>query len=64
MDFIFGLPLMARRHDSIFMVVDTLTKSAHFVSMRMMYQAPDIARFFISDIGRLHGIPKRIISDR
>jgi hypothetical protein len=64
MDFIVGLPLTARRHDSIFVVVDTLTKSAHFIPVRTTYQAPDIARVFISEIVRLHGIPKRIISDR
>jgi hypothetical protein len=64
MDFIVGLPLMARRHDSIFVVVDTLTKSAHFIPVRTTYQAPDIARVFISEIVRLHGVPKRIISDR
>ena len=64
MDFIVGLPLMARRHDSIFVVVDTLTKSAHFIPVRMTYQAPDIARVFISDIVSLHGVPKRIISDQ
>jgi hypothetical protein len=46
MDFIVGFPLMARRHDLIFMVVDTLMKSAHFIPVRMMYQVPDIARVF------------------
>jgi hypothetical protein len=64
MDFIVGLPLTARRHDSIFVVVDTLTKSAHFIPVRMTYQATDIARVFISEIVRLHGVPKRIISHR
>jgi hypothetical protein len=64
MDFIVGLPLTARRHDSIFVVVDTLTKSAHFFSVHTTYQAPDIARVFFSEIVRLHGVPKRIISDR
>ena len=63
MDFIVGLPLTTKRHDSIFVVVDTLTKSAHFIHVRMMHEAPDIARVFISDIVRLHGLPKRIISD-
>ena len=62
-DFIVGLPLTARRHDSIFVVVDTLTKSAHFIPMCTMYQAPNIARVFISEIVRLHGMPKNIISD-
>jgi hypothetical protein len=64
MDFIVGLSLTARRHDLIFVVVDTLTKSAHFIPVRTMYQAPDIARVFISEIVRLHGMPKIIISDR
>jgi hypothetical protein len=64
MDFIVGLPLMARRHDSIFVVVDTMTKRAHFIPVRTKYQAPDIARFFINEIVRLHGVPNRIISDR
>jgi transposase InsO family protein len=64
MDFIVGLPLTARRQDSIFVVVDTLMKSAHFISVRTTYQTPDIDRVFISDIVRLHGIPKRIVSDR
>jgi hypothetical protein len=39
-------------------------KSAHFIPIRMMYQAPDIARVFISEIVRLCGMPKSIISDR
>jgi hypothetical protein len=64
MDFIVGFPQMTRRHDSIFVVVDTMTKSAHFIPMRMMYQAPDLTRVFVREIVRLHGVPKRIISDR
>jgi transposase InsO family protein len=64
MDFIVGLPLMARRNDSIFVVVDTLMKSAHFIPIHTTYQAPDIARIFISEIVRLHGMPKKIISDQ
>ena len=55
---------MARKHDSIFVVVETLTKSAHFIPIRTTYQAPDIAIVFISEIMKLHGMPKRIISDR
>ena len=64
MDFNVGLPLTTRRHDSIFVVEDTLMKSAPFIPLHTMYQAPDIARVFISEIVRLHGVPKRIISDR
>jgi hypothetical protein len=64
MEFIVGLSLTAKRHDSIFVVVDTLTKSAHFIPVHMMYEALDIARYFINDIVRLHGMPKMIISNR
>jgi hypothetical protein len=64
MDFIVGFPLTTRRHYSIFVVVDTLTKSDHFIHVRMMYQEPDLARYFIIEIVRLHGVPERIISDR
>jgi hypothetical protein len=64
MDFIVGFPLTARRHDSIFIVVDTLTKSGHFIPVHTMYQAPDIDRFFISEIVRLYGEHKRIIFDQ
>ena len=64
MDFIIGFPLMTRKHKSIFVVVDTLKKSAHFIPVCMTYEAPDILRFFISEIVRLHGMPKKIISNR
>jgi hypothetical protein len=64
MDFIVGLPLTTKRHESIFLVVDTLTKSAHFIPVRMTYHSPDIARVFINDIVRLHGMLMRIISVR
>jgi transposase InsO family protein len=64
MDFIVGLPLTTMIHNSIFLVVDTLMKSAHFIPVRTTYQALDIARVFINDIVRLHSVPKRIISDR
>jgi hypothetical protein len=50
MDFIVGFPLTARRNDSIFVVVDTLTKSVHFIPVRTTYQVPDIANIFISEI--------------
>ena len=64
MDFIVGLPMTSRRHDSIFVVVDTLTKSAHFIPVKTTYKAPEIARVFIDEIVRLHGVPRKIISDR
>jgi hypothetical protein len=64
MDFSIRFPLTARRHDSRFVVVDTLIKSAHFIHVRMMYQAPEIARVFVNKIVTLHGVPRRIIFDQ
>jgi len=64
MEFTVGFPLTVRRHNLIFMVVDTLMKSAHFIPVRMMYKVPEISIFFVSEIVRLHGVQKRIISDR
>jgi transposase InsO family protein len=64
MDFIFGLPLTVRRHDSIFVVVDTLKNSAHFIPFHTTYQDPNIARVFVTEIVRLHDVPRKIISDR
>jgi hypothetical protein len=64
MDLVIGFPQMTRRHDLIFVVVDTLTKSAQFIPVHMAYEAEDIARVFVNDFVRLHGVPRRIISDR
>jgi transposase InsO family protein len=58
------LTLTKRRHGSIFVVFDTLTKTAHFIPMHNTYQAPYIARVFINKIVSLNGVPRRIISDR
>jgi hypothetical protein len=61
MNFIVVFQLTARRHDLIFLVVENLTKSSNFIHVRMAYQELDIARVFINEIVRLHGMPKRII---
>jgi hypothetical protein len=63
MEFIVGF-LVTARHDLIFVVVDILTKRAHFILVHTTYQARDIARVFFSDIVRLHGVPRRIISNQ
>eukprot|EP00253_Pinus_taeda_P014513 PITA_14513 len=64
MDFITGLLLTSQRHNAILVVVDKLTKSAHFIPVRDTYDVADVARVFISEIIRFHGVPKKIISDR
>ena len=64
MDFVVGLPLTRRKHDSVWVVVDRLTKSAHFLPVRTDYSLDKLAKLYISEIVRLLGIPISIISDR
>ena len=61
MDFVVGLPRTRRQHDSIWVIVDRMTKSAHFILVKSTYRAEDYARLY--EIVRLHGIPLFIISD-
>jgi hypothetical protein len=64
MDFIVGLPNTSQRHDSIWVIVDRLTKTAHFLPVHTTYTARKYAEIYLDQIIRLHGIPKTIISDR
>ena len=64
MDFVVGLPLTRRKHDSIWVVVDRLTKSTHFLPMRINYSLDKLAELYMKEIVRLNGIPISIISDR
>ena len=63
MDFVIGLPKTRRQHDSIRVIVDKMTKSAHFIPMKCTYEAEDYAKLYIDEIVRWHGIPLSIISD-
>ena len=63
MDFMVGLPLTRRKHDSVWVVVDRLTKSTHFLSVRIDYLFDKLAELYIKEIIQLHGIPISIISD-
>eukprot|EP00253_Pinus_taeda_P018120 PITA_18120 len=63
MDFITGLP-MVQGKDYIFVVVDRLTKYAHFFAISAHYTAAQVAELFFGEIFRLHGLPKTIVSDR
>lgn len=62
MDFIDGLP-PSREYNCILVVVDKLTKYAHFMPLRHPYTASKVAEVFIR-IYRLHGLPKALVSDR
>ena len=64
MDFVVGLPKTNKGYDSIWVIVDRLTKTAHFLPVRTSYTAPQYARLFLDRIVPLHGVPVSIISDR
>jgi transposase InsO family protein len=64
MDFIVGLPNTSRHHHSIWVIVDRLTKLAHFLPVHITHRAEKYAKIYIDQIVRLHGIPRTIASDR
>jgi hypothetical protein len=64
MDFIVGLPLMARKFDSIWVIVDQRSKSAHFIPIHTHYDARRYMEIYIAHVLCLHGVPKTIISNR
>eukprot|EP00253_Pinus_taeda_P005547 PITA_05547 len=63
MDFITGLPKTKKNNDSIFVVVDKLSKAAHFIPVQSTYKVAQIAHIFMQNVFKLHGLPKTIISD-
>jgi hypothetical protein len=64
MDFIVGLPLIGRKFNSIWVIVDRLTKSTHFILLHTFYRAEKYTKLYISRILCLHGVSKTIISNR
>jgi hypothetical protein len=64
MDFIVGLPRTREGYDSIWVIVDMLTKVAHFIPMKTTYSGAQLAELYMSRIVCLHGIAKKIVSDR
>ena len=64
MDFITKLPKTARQHDSIWVIVDRLTKSAHFLAMRETAPMEKYAQVYLDEIVARHGVPLKIIFDR
>ncbi|KAJ3704209.1 hypothetical protein LUZ61_007914 [Rhynchospora tenuis] len=63
MDFISGLP-KSEGKEVIFVIVDRLTKYAHFLSLSHPYKASTVAQLFLDTVYKLHGLPVNIISDR
>jgi hypothetical protein len=59
-----GLPRTRSGYDSIWVIVDRLTKVAHFVPVNTTYSGPQLVELYMSRIVCLHGVPRKIVSDR
>ncbi|KAI3685689.1 hypothetical protein L6452_34945 [Arctium lappa] len=64
MDFVTKLPKTLRGHDTVWVIVDRLTKSAHFLPMRETLPMDKLAKLYIDEVVSRHGIPLSIVSDR
>ena len=64
MEFVTYLPRMPRRYDTVWVIVDRLTKLAHFLAVWMTFTLEEFCRLYIREIVRLHGVPVSIVSDR
>ncbi|WVZ49882.1 hypothetical protein U9M48_001205 [Paspalum notatum var. saurae] len=64
MDFVTGLPITPRGNDAIWVIVDRVTKITHFLPVRTSYNGAKLAKLYIENVVKLHGVPRRIVSDR
>ena len=64
MDFITGLPTSPKKNDAIWVVIDRLTKVAHFLPVKTELRVGLLAELYVARIVSLHGVPKTIVSDR
>jgi hypothetical protein len=64
MDFTTGLPRTSKGYDSIWVIVDRLTKAPHFISVNITYKGSQLAEIYMDRIVCLHGVPKKIVSER
>nr|GEU64583.1 zinc finger, CCHC-type, retrotransposon Gag domain protein [Tanacetum cinerariifolium] len=64
MDFVTKLPRTTKKHDAIWVIVDRLTKSAHFIPIREGMPVHKLAKIYVNEIVARHGVPVSIVSDR
>ena len=63
MDFVIGLPRTQVDYDAIWVIVDRLTKSVHFLAIHNNFSLDRLTKLYISEIVKLHGVPMSIMSD-
>ena len=61
MDFVVGLPKTQKGYDSIWVIVDRLTKVAHFLPVRTNYGGEKLAQLYVNNIVKLHDVPSKIV---
>ena len=64
MGFVTYLPRTPRRHDAVWVIVDRLTKSAHFLVVRITFTLDEFCRLYIREIVQLHGVSVFIVLDK
>jgi hypothetical protein len=63
MDFITKVPIRAKKYDFIMVVVNTLTKEAHFVPIKLTHKEVNIAEIYMKELAMMHDVPKAIVYD-
>ena len=64
MDFVTALPRSPMGHNAVWVIVDRLTKSAHFIPFSVGQSTESLAERYMQEVVRLHGVPVNIVSDR
>jgi len=64
MDFVSGLPWSQEGYDIVWVIIDHLTKSGHFLPVKVTYGFTKLVEIYINEIMRLHDVPISIMSDR
>jgi hypothetical protein len=63
-DFVSGLPMGKKGNDAIWVIVDRLMKSALFLPMKIMDSVDKLAKLYVNEVVRLHGVPMSIVTNR
>ena len=61
MDFVIGLPATQKGHNGVWVVVDRLTMTAHFLSFNTKWSVAKLARYYVREVVRLHDVPTSIV---